>query len=79
MDVLRLQGIAHLSKSHGPMLVVGMPAADMGSSAIASNARKDRITNTAERSIATAMTASQCLTRIKNANLDDGRGCRSGD
>jgi hypothetical protein len=78
MVVRRLRAVVHLSKSHGPMLVTGTLAADIGSSAIASNVRKDRITNTAERTIVTAMMVSQCLTRTKNANLDGGRGCRSG-
>ena len=59
MVVRRLHGVARPSKSYSPMLVVVMSASDTGSSsAIASNARRDRIINTAERTIVTAMTAS---------------------
>jgi hypothetical protein len=80
MVVRRLQGFVHLSKSHGPVLVVGTSAADTSSSsAIALNVRTGRTINTAERTTVTAMTASQCFIRTRNVNLDDGRACRSGD
>jgi hypothetical protein len=79
MVVRRLHGVAHLSKSHGPIRVVVTTAADIASSsATASNVRMDRTINTAERTVVTAMTASPCLTTTKDANLDDGRGCRCG-
>jgi hypothetical protein len=80
MVVRRLHDVAHLSKSHGLMLVVGTLAADTGSSsALASNVRMGRTINTAERTTVTAMTASQCLTRTRNVTLDDARACRSSD
>lgn len=62
------------------MLVVVTSAADTSSfRALASNVRMDRVFNTAERTIVTAMTAPKCLTVTKSANLDDGRDFRSGD
>jgi hypothetical protein len=76
MVVRRLQGVAHLSKSHVPVLVIGTSAADTGSSsAIASNVRTGRTINTAELTTVTAMTASQCLTRARNVKPDDARAC----
>lgn len=79
MVVRRRHGVAHLSKSHGPVFVIATSAADIGSSpAVVGNVLRDRIINTAERTIVIAMTASQCLTRTRIANLDDGRGHLSG-